>query len=47
MYKPLVIKNRKVDLVNHECSTKKDIPLCCIDAQGKDSFMFIIILCVY
>ena len=34
MYKPLVIENRKIDILSHECSTKSDIPLCCIDAQG-------------
>ena len=38
MYKPLVIDNRKVNVLTHECSTKKEIPLCSIDAQGIVSF---------
>ena len=33
-FKPLLLKNRKVDVLAHKCLSKKDIPLCCIDAQG-------------
>lgn len=38
MYKPLIIDNKRVNVLTHECSTKKEIPLCCIDAQGIVSF---------
>ena len=34
MYKPLIIKNRKINVLNHNCPTKKETSLCCIDAQG-------------
>ncbi len=36
MYKPVEIEDRHINVQPpHDCTTVKEIPLCCIDAQGK------------
>lgn len=39
MYKPITIQDRTLDILQeHVCSTKKEVPLCCIDAQGDNKY---------